>query len=105
MTSSLLPLVGVLLLLALLPWVIQRLRQRSVAGQLASASAMKIVSAMAVGPHQKLLTVEVGPPEARTWLVLGVSAQAVTCLHRMDMSLSAEVVVSAAPTTASAQPL
>jgi flagellar protein FliO/FliZ len=90
MTSSLLPLVGLLLLMALLPWVIQRLRQRSAAGQLASASAMKIVSAMAVGPNQKLLTVEVGPQGARAWLVLGVSAQAVTCLHRMDIPMDIE---------------
>ena len=105
MTSSLLPLVGVLCLLALLPWVIQRLRQRSVAGQLASASAMKIVSAMAVGPHQKLLTVEVGPPEARAWLVLGVSAQSVTCLHRMDAPLPAQASEGAAGATASAQSL
>ncbi len=84
MTLSLVTLVVVLILLALLPVLIQRIRQRSVAGQMANASAMKIVSAMAVGPHQKLLTVEVGPQSARTWLVLGVSAQAVTCLHRMD---------------------
>jgi flagellar protein FliO/FliZ len=105
MTSSLLPLVGLVFLLALLPWLIQRLRQRSVAGQLANASAMKIVSAMAVGPHQKLLTVEVGPPEARAWLVLGVSAQSVTCLHHMAVALSADAVVGAAPATALAQPL
>lgn len=90
MTSSLVTLVVVLLLLALLPIVIQRVRQRSVAGQLASASAMKIVSAMAVGPHQKLLTVEVGPQGARAWLVLGVSAQAVTCLHSMAISADVE---------------
>ena len=90
MTSSLFLLVGVLLLLALLPWGLQRVRQRTAAGQLASASAMKIVSAMAVGPHQKVMTVEVGPPDARVWLVLGVSAQAVTCLHHMAIPLASE---------------
>lgn len=98
MTSSLVTLVVFLLLLALLPIVIQRVRQRSVAGQLASASAMKIVSAMAVGPHQKVLTVEVGPQGARTWLVLGVSAQAVTCLHCMaipaDVETKTDVLVA-----------
>lgn len=85
MTLSLVTLVVVLILLALLPILIQRFRQRSVTGQMANAAAMKIVSAMAVGPHQKLLTVEVGPQSARSWLVLGVSSQAVTCLHRMDI--------------------
>ena len=105
MTSSLVTLVVVLLLLALLPIVIQRVRQRSVAGQLASASAMKIVSAMAVGPHQKLLTVEVGPQGARAWLVLGVSAQAVTCLHSMAVSADAEPKMDASVTHGSDRPV
>ncbi len=90
MTSSLVTIVVVLLLLALLPILIQRVRQRSVAGQLANASAMKIISAMAIGPNQKLLTVEVGPQGARAWLVLGVSTQAVTFLHRMDIPADVE---------------
>jgi len=41
----------------------------------------KLISTLAVGPQQKVVTVEVGPEGARTWLVLGVTAQQVTCLH------------------------
>jgi flagellar protein FliO/FliZ len=38
---------------------------------------------MAVGPQQRVLTVEVGPENARTWLVLGVTGQTITCLHTL----------------------
>jgi flagellar protein FliO/FliZ len=41
----------------------------------------KLISALAVGPQQKVVTVEVGPEGARTWLVLGITVQQVTCLH------------------------
>jgi flagellar protein FliO/FliZ len=68
-------------LLALLPvglkWV-----QRRVAGTSEPHFATtKIVSAIAVGPHQRVVTVETGPQEARVWLTLGVTAQQVNCLH------------------------
>ncbi len=83
MTSSLLTIAVFLVLLALLPVTIRWLRRNSAAGQSASAAAMHMVSAMAVGPHQKVMTVEVGPEGARVWLVLGVSGQNMTCLHSM----------------------
>lgn len=41
----------------------------------------RLVSTVAVGPQQKVVTLEVGPEGARAWLVLGVTAQQVTCLH------------------------
>lgn len=44
-------------------------------------NASRVVAAVAVGPQQRVVTVEVGPANARTQLVLGVSAQQITCLH------------------------
>lgn len=72
-----------LVVLALIPWGLRWLRLRSVGGAVAAAAATRVVSAAAVGPHQRVVTVEVGPPGARVWLVLGVTAQAVNCLHTM----------------------
>jgi flagellar protein FliO/FliZ len=68
-------------LLAMLPiglkWV-----QRRVGGTTEIQSATtKIVSAIAVGPHQRVVTIETGPHEARVWLTLGVTNQQITCLH------------------------
>ena len=45
------------------------------------AVSSKVISAVAVGPHQRVVTVEVGPEDARVWLTLGVTAQNITCLH------------------------
>src|SRR6218665_2376649 len=47
----------------------------------ASGAAARVLSAVAVGPQQRVVTVEVGPEHARTWLVLGVTARQVSCLH------------------------
>jgi flagellar protein FliO/FliZ len=52
------------------------------------AGHSKIVSAVAVGPHQRVVTVEVGPEGARTLLVLGVTAQTISCLHSSPAAVS-----------------
>jgi flagellar protein FliO/FliZ len=88
MTQTIVSVAIFLVLLALLPLGIRWLQRRAPGGSTATG-ASKIISAIAVGPHQRVVTVEVGPEEARTWLVLGVTAQNITCLH----------VAAAAPST------
>jgi flagellar protein FliO/FliZ len=69
-------------------WVQQRAHRvgvRDVAGQ------VRLIGALALGPHQRVVTVEVGPENARTWLTLGITGQSITCLH------SAPVIESATP--------
>lgn len=68
-------------LIACLPMAIKWAKQRAVGGVRELAGHSKIVSAVAVGPHQRVVTVEVGPEGARTLLVLGVTAQSISCLH------------------------
>ncbi len=67
--------------LALLPWLVRRLQQRRLADAGAAGASVRVLSAVAVGPQQRVLTVEVGPEGARSWLVLGVTAQHISCLH------------------------
>ena len=81
MTQTLLVVVLFVGAMALLPWAVRRLQQRQSSGALAAGGASRVVSAVAVGPQQRVVTVEVGPENARTWLVLGVTAQQVSCLH------------------------
>jgi flagellar protein FliO/FliZ len=81
MAQGWLSVVLLVVLLAMLPiglkWV-----QRRVGGTRETQSATtKIVSAVAVGPHQRVVTIETGPQEARVWLTLGVTNQQITCLH------------------------
>jgi len=72
--------------MACLPWLVRRLQQRQAAGQAATGTTSRVLSAVAVGPQQRVVTVEVGPEHARTWLVLGVTAQQMTCLHVLPAS-------------------
>ena len=43
--------------------------------------AVRPVGSFSLGPGQRLVTVEVGEGDARTWLVLGVTAQRISKLH------------------------
>ena len=72
--------------MALLPWMVRRLQQRHAAAGMAAGGTSRVLSAVAIGPHQRVVTVEVGPAHARTWLILGVTAQQVTCLHVLAAS-------------------
>ncbi len=81
MTQSLVSVGAFLALLACLPWAIRWVRARSGTGSREMAGQARIVSAVAVGPHQKVVTMEVGPEGGRIWLTLGVTAQTISCLH------------------------
>lgn len=85
MTQTLLVVVLFVGAMALLPWAVRRLQQRHGMGSPASGAIAKVVSAVAVGPQQKVVTVEVGPEHARTCLVLGVTPQNISCLHVLPM--------------------
>lgn len=69
--------------LAVLPWAVRWLQRRTPGGMAAAGASSRLVGALAVGPQQRVVTVEVGPPGARVWLVLGVTPQAVNLLHSM----------------------
>lgn len=68
-------------LLALVPLGLKWVQRRIGVGLQSPAVTSKIVSAVGVGPHQRVVTVEVGPEGSRVWLTLGVTAQHITCLH------------------------
>ena len=81
MTQTLVVVVLFVGAIAMLPWLIKRLQQRHAKGGAAPGAHSRVLSAVSVGPHQRVVMVEVGPEHARTCLVLGVTAQQVTCLH------------------------
>ncbi len=72
------------LVLALIPLAIKWLQRRVGGAGAGLPMAMRVVSAVGVGPHQRVVTVEIGPEGARTWLTLGVTGQSITCLHTAD---------------------
>jgi flagellar protein FliO/FliZ len=84
MTQTIVSVVLFLIVLALLPLAIRWYQQRNPGGA-PVAAASRIISTVAVGPQQRVVTIEVGPEGARTWLVLGVTAQNISCLHSMPV--------------------
>ena len=66
--------------------------------RLAAVERGDVVSAVsASGTLNAVVTVEVGPVHARTWLVLGVTAQQVTCLHSFPAGSAATPAAAAGP--------
>ncbi len=84
MTQTIVSVVLFLVILALLPPAVRWFQQRAPGGA-ANTAAARIVSTLAVGPQQRVVTVEVGPEGARSWLVLGVTPQTITCLHHVPV--------------------
>lgn len=82
-TQTLLLVVLFIAALAVLPWAVRWLQRRTQGGMASASLSSRLVGALAVGPQQRVVTVEVGPPGARTWLVLGVTQQSVNLLHSM----------------------
>jgi flagellar protein FliO/FliZ len=96
MTQSLI-LIGLFLcVLVSLPFLIERIKKHYGLNAAGPSGPTRLVSALALGPQQKVVTVEVGPQSARVWLVLGVTQQSIQCLHTMPAE-HASAVVPAAP--------
>ena len=84
MIQSLVTVVLFIGLMLCIPFMLRKLqRRRGVLGMTSQGAGSRLVSAVAVGPQQRVVTVEVGPETARTWLVLGVTGQSITCLHAL----------------------
>lgn len=98
-----LSIVVVVVLLALLPLALKWLQRRVAGTAITHSASAKIVSAIAVGPHQRVVTVETGPEDARVWLTLGVTAQNISCLH--TAAVPAKCQVTGTPTANSADVL
>lgn len=82
MTQQLLWVGAFLLLLAALPWLLRWARTRVATAAGAGDSQSRFISAVAVGPQQRVVTVEVGPVHERVWLTVGVTGQSMVLLHR-----------------------
>lgn len=87
MAQTLALVVAFLLVLVALPFSIRWIQRRGLIGSGGNASGSRVISAIAVGPQQRVVTVEVGPAGNRTWLILGVTPQAITPLHTVAVNV------------------
>jgi len=97
MSQTLVTVAVFVLLLALVPFGVKWIQSRSGSGMAAVGSGTRVISAVAVGAHQRVVTVEVGPPDARIWLVLGVTQQSIACLHTITARSGPERIGIDAP--------
>ncbi len=80
LTQTLLAVLAFVAVIAALPWLVRRMQQRQAIARGSDVST-RVLSAVAVGAHQRVVTVEVGEGAHKTRLVLGVTAQQINCLH------------------------
>ncbi len=102
MTQSLLWLAGFVLLLALVPMGIKWVQSRVGNSAMMAGAGSRVLSAVAVGPQQRVVSVEVGPGDARICLVLGVTQQSISCLYTFPIAAtrpSDGVAMAAGPST------
>ena len=91
MPESSLVSVGVfLIVLACLPFAVNWAKRHSLRGGEDANGKSRFISALAVGPHQRVVTVEVGPEGRRVWLTLGVTTQNISCLHCVESDLESK---------------
>jgi flagellar protein FliO/FliZ len=74
-----------LVLLACVPLALKWYKQKVPGPGGEVGGQARFISALAVGPHQRVVTIEVGPQGRRVWLTLGVTAQTISCLHQLDV--------------------
>ena len=82
MSSSLLPILWFIAILALIPVALWLLKRTPMGGA-AAGGQMRVVAALPIAANQRLLTVEVGQGEDKRWLVIGVTGQSISTLHVM----------------------
>ncbi|ABM93536.1 FliO/MopB family protein [Methylibium petroleiphilum] len=82
-------------IVAAIPLALWLLKRTPYGAAMSQANALtRTVGSMALGPHQRIVTVEVGQGEERRWLVLGVTPQSITALH--TLSPQADMAANAA---------
>ncbi|QDL56875.1 hypothetical protein EXZ61_18905 [Rhodoferax aquaticus] len=83
--------------IACLPLAAKWYRQRAGVLGPSFSGQTRVLSAVAVGTSQRVVTVEAGPEHARVVLVLGVTAQTITCLHSAPASAEQGDVLGTPP--------
>lgn len=93
MTQTLVVVVLFIGAMAMAPWLLRQWQQRHATAQAQAGVAAKVLSVVAVGPQQRVVTVEIATEQEKTRLVLGVTAQQISCLHVLPTAAVASAAV------------
>ncbi|MCZ2103929.1 MAG: flagellar biosynthetic protein FliO [Comamonadaceae bacterium] len=94
-TQSLAWVVLFVVVIAALPWLVRRWQHQRSGVPRAAGAGSRVLASVAVGPQQRVVTVETGTSAQRVVLVLGVTAQQVSCLHVLAGASFADEVAAA----------
>jgi flagellar protein FliO/FliZ len=86
--------------MAMLPFIVRRWKRAKTLNSGGVESLPKVVSAVAVGPQQRVVTIEFGPEGSRTRMMLGVTPQNINCLHS-ETSMVSDFAVVGTPVSTS----
>lgn len=90
MLQNALPAVGLLVLMVLLAWALQRWKKHLPGIAQHSGPALKVLNSVSLGPQQRLVTVQVGQGADALCLVLGVTPGAINPLHSLPLPAEAD---------------
>lgn len=85
MFQNALPALGLLLLMVLLAFALQRWKKHLPGIAHQAGPALKVMSSVSLGPQQRLVTVQIGQGADALCLVLGVAPGSVNTLHSMPL--------------------
>ena len=84
------PAVVLLILMVGIAWLLQRYRRHLPGAAHRAGPTLQVLGGVALGPQQRVVTVQVGQGEQAVCLVLGVSPGSVTALHQMPLPAVAD---------------
>jgi flagellar protein FliO/FliZ len=80
MTTSLMPLMAFVLVIAMIPAALWLMKRAGLGGAAPAGSVLRHVSQLSLGTSQRVTVVEISVGAERHWLVLGVTGERVTQL-------------------------
>ncbi|MEZ5701716.1 MAG: flagellar biosynthetic protein FliO [Burkholderiaceae bacterium] len=86
MLQNALPAIGLLLIMMVVAWLLQRWRRHLPNMARQAGPALKVMNALPLGPQQRVVTVQVGDGERGVCLVLGVTPGGITALHQCPLT-------------------
>ncbi len=83
MNPGLGPLLSFIAIVAMIPLALWLLKRTPLGAAAAGTRHLRSVAVLPLSASQKIVTVEVGAGDSRTWLVLGVTPGSIQTLHTM----------------------
>lgn len=79
------PAIVLLIVMVGIAWLLQRYRRHLPGAANRAGPHLQVLGGVALGPQQRVVTLQVGQGEQAVCLVLGVSPGSVTALHQMPL--------------------